>query len=100
MAKTNKEIVEYDSSTHTIHRRTTALGDELIVVKPHKRYCGCCKKEFREHNRYYIANDVEPTLRSPKVVSSKDEYIVCKSCSEPANREMIKLILKHIGENK
>ena len=100
MSKTKTEIVEYDSSTHTIERRTTALGDELIVVKPHKRYCKVCRKEFKEYNRFYIANDVEPTLRSPKVVTSKDEYIVCKLCSNTENRDMIRKIQSIIGDIK
>lgn len=98
MPKTKQEIVEYDSSTHTIQRRTTALGDELIVVKPHKRHCKVCRKEFKEHNRFYIADDVEPTIRRPKVVTSKHEYIVCKLCSNTENRAIIRKMKIIIGE--
>tara|TARA_Y100001963_G_C6642882_1_gene381866 strand:- start:501 stop:797 length:297 start_codon:yes stop_codon:yes gene_type:complete len=95
--KRSKEVIEYDSSTHICTKRKNVFGDEHITIKAKKRYCSCCNKEFKEHNRFYIANDVEPTLRRPKVVTSKDEYVVCKSCSDPAQREIINMILNLNG---
>ena len=93
-----KEVVEYNNKTHTIIKRKNVFGDEYITIKANKRYCSCCNKEFREHNHFYIANDVEPTLRRPKVVTSKDEYVVCKHCSDPNNREIINMILNLKGD--
>ena len=87
-----KEVVEYNPKTHTIKKHTNIFGDELISITKNKRHCSCCSREFKPWNRFYLIDYAEPTIRRKKVVTSKDQVVVCKNCTDPDYRAFVKEI--------
>ena len=85
--------VEYNKETHELRETTNIFGDKIIAVIAKKRHCSSCSREFKPWNRFYIIDDVEATIRQKKIVTTKNESVVCKHCRDPKYREFVKSIL-------